>query len=579
MTFTAKLKSYRTLIDALVAAPRTEPFATMWETNRETEPETVTFGQFLDLAGGYANLYQTRGLRPGDTVVLVMPQSIALLAAFTGALIMGAIPTILAYPTFKVDPEKYRYGLVGVSNNLKARLTVIDHDFPEALAACLEGMETARLDPRGVTEPVIDLSWASPRPDEVAFIQHSAGTTGLQKGVALSHQSVLTQLIRLSDALELNSGDRIASWLPLYHDMGLIACFILPLVGHLPFVMQSPTDWVMSPGSFLEMAGAHRSTLCWLPNFAYQFMARRVHEDDRRHFDLSTFRALINCSEPVRAHSMEEFYQAYRAQGLSRSALQSSYAMAENTFAVTQSVLNNGATPLTVYVDRNTVGTPGPLSFVSAEDSNAQAFVSSGRCLEENLVRVVDENGDEVPEAVIGEILVQSDSLFSGYYNRPDLTAKALRDGWYWTKDRGFKIGAELFVLGRKDDLIIIGGKNIYPLDIEEIAWTNPNIREGRVIAFGVENPNLGTQELFLVAEVSRQSDLEKAQEIQLDVRRRVLNEIGVAPRIVQIVPPKWIVKSTAGKPARSTNRTKLFREYPELDPTNGETERDGHGK
>src|SRR4030095_6093464 len=126
MTFTAKLKSYRTLVDALAAAPRTQPFATMWETNREGEQETVTFGQFLDLAGGYANLYQTRGLGPGDTVVLVMPQSIALLAAFTGALIMGAIPTILAYPTFKVDTEKYRYGLVGGSNNLKARLTVID---------------------------------------------------------------------------------------------------------------------------------------------------------------------------------------------------------------------------------------------------------------------------------------------------------------------------------------------------------------------------------------------------------------------------------------------------------------------
>src|SRR5262249_17851235 len=146
------------------------------------------------------------------------------------------------------------------------------------------------------------------------------------------------------DALELNSGDRIASWLPLYHDMGLIACFILPLVGHLPFVMQSPTDWVLWPVSFLEMAHAHRSTLCWLPNFAYQFMARRVHEDDRRQLDLSSLRAVINCSEPVRAHSLEEFYRAYQEQGLSRSALQSSYAMAENTFAVTQSGVHNGAT-------------------------------------------------------------------------------------------------------------------------------------------------------------------------------------------------------------------------------------------
>jgi fatty-acyl-CoA synthase len=577
MTIVQELKSYHTLIDALAAAPRALPFATMWEANREPMQETVTFGQFLELATGYAALYQARGLGPGDTVVLVMPQSLALLEAFAGAIILGAVPTILAYPTFKVEPEKYRYGLVGVTRNLKARLTIIDQDFPEALAACLEGMETARLDPMNLPK-VTDVIWAAPRPDDVAFIQHSAGTTGLQKGVALSHRSVLTQLIRLGEALDLHSADRIVSWLPIYHDMGLIACFILPLVGHLPLVMQSPTDWVLCPVSFLQIVNTHRSTLCWLPNFAYQFMARRVHEDDRRDLDLSSLRAVINCSEPVRAQSMEEFFQAYRAQGFSRSALQSSYAMAENTFAVTQSVLDGGATPLTVYVDRDKVGAGGSLSFVSPDSSAAQAFVSSGRCLKGNRVQVVDENGQELPDKVIGEILVQSDSLFSGYYNRPDLTEQALRAGWYWTKDRGFKIGEELFVLGRKDDMIIIGGRNIYPLDVEEIAWTNPHIREGRVIAFGVDNPNLGTQELFVVAEVGEESDLEQAQEIQLDIRRRILNEVAVAPRIVQLVPPKWIVKSTAGKPARSTSRVKFFKEHPELDPARTEEEEETHG-
>jgi acyl-CoA synthetase (AMP-forming)/AMP-acid ligase II len=361
--------------------------------------------------------------------------------------------------------------------------------------------------------------------------------------------------------------------------MGLIACFILPMIAHLPFAMQSPTDWVLFPVSFLQIITTHRSTLCWLPNFAFQFMAKRVHEDDREALDLSTLRAAINCSEPIRAQSMEDFYQAYHIYGLSRSALQSSYAMAENTFAVTQTTLDGATTPRTVYIDRDSVGKPGPLSFVTPDHPTAQAFVSSGTCLKENRVRVVDEDGQDTADAEIGEVLIQSDSLFSGYYNRPDLTEKALRDGWYWTKDRGFKLDADLFVLGRKDDLIIIGGKNIYPLDVEEIAWTNPYVREGRVVAFGVDNPNLGTQELFVVAEVSEEIYLERNQEIQLDIRRHILSEMGVAPRVVHLVPPKWIVKSTAGKPARSTNREKFFREHPESDPSWIEEKNKSDGK
>jgi acyl-CoA synthetase (AMP-forming)/AMP-acid ligase II len=296
-------------------------------------------------------------------------------------------------------------------------------------------------------------------------------------------------------------------------------------------------------------------------------MARRVREDDREGLDLSSLRAVINCSEPVRAQSMDEFHRAYQAYGFSRAALHSSYAMAENTFAVTQSVIDGETGPLTIYVDRETVGLPGALTTVAADDPRAQSFVSSGPCMEGNRVRIVDDNGQDLPDQVIGEVLIQSDSLFSGYYHRPDLTAGALRDGWYWTKDRGFKVGADLFVLGRKDDLIIIGGKNIYPIDIEEIAWTDPRVREGRAIAFGVENPDLGTQELFVVAEVLEESHLAEGPDIQLNIRRSIVNEMGIAPRIVQVVPPKWIIKSTAGKPARTSSREKFFREYAEFDP------------
>lgn len=554
---------YRTLLDALAAAPRERPFATMWNPRR-TE-DAVTFGQFLGLAAAYAAIYQARGVKPGHTVVLLMDQSIALLAAFAGALLIGGVPTILAYPTFKVDPGKYRHGLEGVTRNLRARVVVLDSEFPPELAACLEGLETVRPDPLLRPERVAEVRWASPRPDDVAFIQHSAGTTGLQKGVALPHRAVLNQLMSLTQALQVSPGDRIVSWLPLYHDMGLIACLILPLVLHVPLVMQSATDWVMWPGSFLRLATVHRCSLCWLPNFAFQFLARRVPEEQRRDLDLSSLRAVINCSEPVRAESMEEFYRAYRPWGLARAAMQTSYAMAENTFAVTHSTATGPAAPPTISVGRDVLASGGRIVPVPATRAAARSLVSSGRCLPGNRVRVVAEDGSDLPQGAVGQLLVRSTSLFTGYYNRPDLTARALRDGWYWTGDVGFLWENEVYVLGRKDDVIISRGRNLYPQDLEEIVASHSAIHDGRVVALGLFNPDLGTQDVVVVAELNAEEDLARSAEIEAEVRGRLLGEAGVVPRLVCLVPPKWIVKSTAGKPARSTTRQKLLRQFPEL--------------
>ena len=206
-----KLASYRTLGEALAAAPAEQPFATMWDPAADLSETTVTFGEFLELANAYAALYEHHGVKRTDTIVLVMPQSLALMAAFAGAISLGAIPTILAYPTFKVEPAKYRYGLTGVTKNLSARLIVIDHSFPEALHDCVAGMQAVRLDPANVPRLQTASAMNSSEADEVAFIQHSAGTTGLQKGVALTHRSVLNQLVQLAEALDLRSNDRIVS--------------------------------------------------------------------------------------------------------------------------------------------------------------------------------------------------------------------------------------------------------------------------------------------------------------------------------------------------------------------------------
>ena len=305
--------AYRTLLDALHYAPASRPFVTAWLD--EDERETVTFGEFRRRARVQAALLCDHGVGVGDRVVIIMPQGIPAMTIFVGAMMLGAVPAIIAYPNFKVEPSKYSFGLAGVTANLQARVVVIDQDFPEDMLGHVSlGEGTAIVRAGNAMQDGGDNEIPDPgnQPDGLAFIQHSAGTTGLQKGVALTHAAVLRQLQSLVEVLKIDGGsDRVYSWLPLYHDMGLIACFILPMVCHMPVVMQSPLDWVMHPDTMLQILSEYKCTLSWLPNFAFQFVPRRTPQSRWSQYDLSSARALINCSEPVRASSMEEFYRAF----------------------------------------------------------------------------------------------------------------------------------------------------------------------------------------------------------------------------------------------------------------------------
>ncbi len=559
---------FQTLLQALAAAPPERPFVTMWA--GEDQLSTVTFGEFTKLAQTQAQLFASKGLRARDTVIIIMPQGIVQMAAFVGAMMLGAVPAILAYPNFKVDPAKYRFGLAGVSANLKAKLIVLDSAFPEDVLSHVkvgEGSQLVRSVDSAGAGATSGLPPVPCDPHALAFIQHSAGTTGLQKGVALSHSAVLTQLHHLTGALHVTQSDRVYSWLPLYHDMGLIACFMLPLAYHLPVVMQSPTDWVIQPGTMLQLISDHQCTLAWVPNFTLQFLARRVHEDDRPEFELSSLRAIVNCSEPVRAQSMDEFLAAYPVNGVGAHVLQSSYGMAENVFAITQSIVDGKTSPQRVTVDPDRLRQEHVAAPLIDPGANGFSFVSSGRCLPGNEVRVVAEAGHDLADGHIGEIYIRSDSLFDGYYNRPDLTEKVLLNGWYKTGDLGFQLEGELYVIGRKKDLIIVAGKNIYPQDVEEIVCAHPSIHDGRAVAMGVYNPDLGTEDIVVVAEVDKEEQLADSLNIERAVRNAIVAELGVAARAVYLKPPRWIVKSTAGKPARSTTRDKLMAEHPELAP------------
>ena len=566
---------YANLIEALEAAPTNRPFITAWAD--EDDQATVTFGEFRRRAWAEASVFGRNGIGSGDRVVLIMPQGIGAMTAFVGAMMLGAVPAFLAYPNFKVDPSKYRSGLSGVTTNLNAKAVVIDNNFPADMLDCVSlglhaklvrsSVETLLATSRGAEESN-DLAPPAARiqPESLAFIQHSAGTTGLQKGVALTHAAVLRQLGHLAAALKIESSDHTYSWLPLYHDMGLIAAFMLPMVCHIPVVMQSPLDWVMQPESMLQVVSESRCTLAWMPNFAFQFVPRRTPQVRWQDYDLSSLRALVNCSEPVRAGSMRELQRAFRIRD---GVLQSSYAMAENVFAVTQSDLDRG--PATIWADGQQFRTAHRIVPVPQSITGSISFTSSGRLLPKQQVKILPDSGAPLADAVVGEIAIQSDCLFEGYYNRPDLTEQALVEGWYHTGDLGFMLDGELYVVGRKKDLLIIGGENIYPQDIEELVSAHPAIHDGRVVAMGVYNPNLGTEEVIVAAEVEREELLADATRLEQEVRSRVVAGIGIAVRTIFLKPPMWIVKSTAGKPARSATREKLLREHPELQMAAGE--------
>jgi fatty-acyl-CoA synthase len=560
---------FRNLIDALDAAPASRPFVTAWID--EDEQETVTFAEFRRRARLHAEILHDHGMTAEDRVVIIMPQGIPAMTTFVGAMMLGAVPAFLAYPNFKVEPSKYRSGLAGVTKNLTAKAVVIDNEFPDDMLGYVSlSDETKLLRARdsgnsGGKAETLDAKTqlSTTKSEQLAFIQHSAGTTGLQKGVALAHAAVLRQLEHLTQVLKIEGAtDRIYSWLPLYHDMGLIACFMLPMVCHVPVVIQSPLNWVMHPETMLQIISGYKCTLAWMPNFAFQFVPRRTPQNRRAQYDLSSLRALINCSEPVRASSMLEFQNAF---AIKSAVLQSSYAMAENVFAVTHSDAQRPSGPPRIWADGQQFRSAHRIALVSEDTPGAISFTSSGRLLPGNEVRIASDSGALLSDGYVGEILVHSDCLFEGYYNRPDLTAQAIVDGWYYTGDLGFYLDSELYVVGRKKDLLIIGGENIYPQDIEEIVASHAAVHDGRVIAMGVYNADLGTEDIIVVAEVEREQLLADILEIEREIRSRVVAGLGVTVRTILLKPPKWIVKSTAGKAARSTTRQKLLQEHPEL--------------
>jgi fatty-acyl-CoA synthase len=527
------------------------------------EDLSITYNRLLRTAGVFARTLDREGIQPGEVVILILQHSEELLYAFWGSILHGAIPSIMPFLTEKLSPERYRADLASLISVTRPAAIVTYPEFEADVRGALQEGDSVRsviLTSQLEPEPGVDvdvLRGFERGPDDIVLLQHSSGTTGLQKGVALSHQAVFNQLDSYSTSLDLQDDDVIVSWLPLYHDMGLIAGFIMPILSGLHLVLMSPFDWVRAPYRLMQSVSKYRGTLVWLPNFAYNFCAQKIRDRHLEGVDLSSLRAVINCSEPVRWESHRAFFEHFQKYGLRWNALQTSYAMAENVFGVTQSRLNSE--PLVVEIDRE-VFMVERIAKEAFSPRPSMKMMSSGIPLENVNIRILDEKGNELPDCAIGEVALQSNCMLTGYYNRSDITQTAFRDGWFLTGDFGFTKEGELFVSGRKKDMIIVGGRNVYPQDLEMLSYEVPGVHAGRSVAFGIFDEEQGTEEAVIIAE----SDSEEAadqQKIADAIRAHVTKNSAIALRHVKVVGPKWILKTSSGKTARTANKEKFLKE------------------
>jgi len=380
-----------------------------------------------------------------------------------------------------------------------------------------------------------------PGPDDLALLQFTSGSTGSQKGVMLTHANLLANLRAIGHGIRPRPDDVAVSWLPLYHDMGLIGLMLGSLYFGVPLVATSPIDFLRRPVRWIRMLSKHRATLTAGPNFAYSLVARKAREGDLEGVDLSRVRVALCGAEPIHPATIQIFTRRFERYGFRPEAFFPAYGLAENTLAV--SFMPLGEPPRIERVDADLLEAEGRAERCHGE-GKVREVVSVGLPLPTVEVAVVDEAGTPLPEGHRGEVVVRGPSVMAGYFRNPEATAETLRDGWLHTGDLGFFLDGHLYVSGRRKDLVIKAGRNYFAEDLEAAAAQVEGVRPGGVCAFSVDRADRGTEEVILVAEVrdGGAGGLEDA------IRRRVSEATGCRPDRVVLVPARTLPKTSSGK-------------------------------
>ncbi len=527
-------------LESIVAKAPDQVFCYFVKNGVETP---ITWKQLWDRAQVYALLYEHQKVRRNSVIVIMLHHSDHLYYSFVGAMMYGAVPSFMPYPTPKQDLGLFweQHHILFTRIEVGGLLTYREiagniGDIGSAAMMLLEDINLAA--------PVV-YERAPAQAADIALLQHSSGTTGVKKGVMLSHGAILAQADAYAPTIALDRSATIASWLPLYHDMGLIACFILPIVIGVPIVHLDPFEWVGAPLALLDKTQEHRATHIWLPNFAFNHLA--MNRRGEKKWDLSSLRVVSNCSEPCKIESMDKFSRTFADCSLRPDAAQVCYAMAETVFAASQTSVGRPLKSYTLSRSRLAEQIVAP----PESDADRQSVASCGETIPSMRVKVVDNEGSTLSDGLVGEICLTGPSLYSGYYHLPEITAQKFRDGWHHTGDMGFVHDGEIYVTGRKDDLLIVRGRNYYAHDIEASMSATDGVHPGRVVSFAMHNEMIGTAEVICLAELRPGAE---EPIVRRELRANVERDVGVVVGKIVFVPSGSLIKTTSGKISRKDN-------------------------
>lgn len=525
--------------------------------------DVVTAGQLAASVVEYARGLAAAGIAADDVVVLAMGHSRDLVLTFLGAMYLGAVPTIFsAYLTDKADLGVYRDRIEALVRATAARalITFAAHEAAAQSFVAETGCLALSVDRIRSGGSGSSAAAANHSPERVAFLQYTSGSGGLQKGIAHTHRRVLRYIAAKAIATPLEADDVVVVWPPLYHDMGLLSGLLSPQVLGIPSVLISPLHWIRDPKVLFHAMRDFGGSVTFMPNFALNLCVNIIRDRDLEGVDMRRWKSLVLGGEPVRPENMRSFAERFAAWGFRPDAFVIGYGMAENVEAI--SGTPRTGPPKIDWIDADTLQREHRARPVAAEQANAVPVVSCGVPIVGTELTVVGDDGNALPEHHVGHVLIRSDCMLEGYHRRPDLTEQAFRDGWFCTGDLGYMAGGEIYVTGRKKDLIIVGGRNIYPEDVEKIADTVPGLSPGRSVAFGVADELSGSERIVIVCETRGELSEDDKLAVERHLRRAVVQALDVALGSVQLVGKGWVVKTSSGKKARPENRAKYLAEF-----------------
>jgi 1-acyl-sn-glycerol-3-phosphate acyltransferase len=515
---------------------------------------TVTYAM-LDEAGRTlaAGLIE-RGLEPGGAVAIMLPTSVEYFYSFVGTLLAGGIPVPIYPPARASQIEDHLGRHAGILSNARVEFLIT---VPQAKPLAL--LLRPRVDTLAHVVTPAELmrpgASAAPHPataQDIAMLQYTSGSTGSPKGVILTHANLLTNIRAMGRALRVNPSDVFVSWLPLYHDMGLIGAWMGSLVYGFKYPVMSPLAFLARPERWLWAIHRHGGTLSGGPNFCYELCLRRIEDADIKGLDLGTWRFAFNGAEPVSPETIAAFSRRFAAWGFKPEAMAPVYGLAEATLGVSFPPPARG--PRIDRVKRDVFTRTARAVPAAEDDADALAFVACGYPIPGHQVRVVDARGNELAEREEGRVQFFGPSVTSGYYRNPEATRELLRDGWMDTGDYGYIAEGEIYITGRVKDIIIRAGRNISPYELEEAVGALPGIRKGCVAVFGARDAASGTERIVVLAE-TRETDPAARAQLTARINELAVSLIGMPVDEVVLAPPQSVLKTSSGKIRRAASR------------------------